>query len=99
MTSKNIRRATAEDVPVLTQIRNDAHAKKVAHLGAWGNGRLVATQIRRQNEACQTQCDETYVALSNAAGMAKLSRIRFVSAAGVKPKSRLNSLLNWDALV
>jgi ribosomal protein S18 acetylase RimI-like enzyme len=31
MTSKNIRRATAEDVPVLTQIRNDAHAKKVVH--------------------------------------------------------------------
>ncbi|MBY8603732.1 MAG: GNAT family N-acetyltransferase [Burkholderia sp.] len=31
MTSKSIRRATADDVPVLTQIRNDAHAKKVAH--------------------------------------------------------------------
>jgi hypothetical protein len=36
MTSKNIRRATAEDVPVLTQVRNDAHAKTVAHLGAYG---------------------------------------------------------------
>jgi ribosomal protein S18 acetylase RimI-like enzyme len=37
MTSKSIRRATAEDVPVLTQIRNDAHAKKVAHGDyAWG---------------------------------------------------------------
>jgi hypothetical protein len=31
--------------------------------------------------------------------MAKRSRIRFVSTAGVKPKSRLNSLLNWDALL
>jgi ribosomal protein S18 acetylase RimI-like enzyme len=37
MTSKNIRRATAEDVTVLTQIRNDAHANKVAHGDyAWG---------------------------------------------------------------
>jgi ribosomal protein S18 acetylase RimI-like enzyme len=36
-TSKSIRRATAEDVSVLTQIRNDAHAKKVAHGDyAWG---------------------------------------------------------------
>jgi 8-oxo-dGTP pyrophosphatase MutT (NUDIX family)/GNAT superfamily N-acetyltransferase len=37
MTSKSIRRATAEDVPVVTQIRNDAHATKVAHFDyAWG---------------------------------------------------------------
>ncbi|MGA7816495.1 N-acetyltransferase family protein [Caballeronia sp.] len=37
MTSKSIRRATVEDVPVLIQIRNDAHAKKVAHGDcAWG---------------------------------------------------------------
>jgi 8-oxo-dGTP pyrophosphatase MutT (NUDIX family)/ribosomal protein S18 acetylase RimI-like enzyme len=37
MALRNIRRATAEDVPVLTQIRNDAHAKKVAHGDyAWG---------------------------------------------------------------
>ncbi|MFK4449040.1 hypothetical protein ABH944_004068 [Caballeronia udeis] len=31
MTARSIRRATADDVPVVTQIRNDAHAKKVAH--------------------------------------------------------------------
>ncbi|HDR9505544.1 N-acetyltransferase [Burkholderia cepacia] len=37
MTSKGVRRATADDVPALTQIRNDAHAKKVAHGDyAWG---------------------------------------------------------------
>jgi ribosomal protein S18 acetylase RimI-like enzyme len=37
MALKSIRRAMAEDVPVLTQIRNDAHAKKVAHGDyAWG---------------------------------------------------------------
>jgi ribosomal protein S18 acetylase RimI-like enzyme len=37
MTSKSIRRATVDDVPVLTQIRNDAHATKVAHGDyAWG---------------------------------------------------------------
>jgi ribosomal protein S18 acetylase RimI-like enzyme len=37
MTSKSIRRATADDVAVLTQIRNDAHAKKVVHGDyAWG---------------------------------------------------------------
>jgi hypothetical protein len=30
MTSKTVRRAKADDVPVLTQIRNDAHARKVA---------------------------------------------------------------------
>jgi 8-oxo-dGTP pyrophosphatase MutT (NUDIX family)/ribosomal protein S18 acetylase RimI-like enzyme len=37
MTSKNIRRATADDVPAVTQIRNDARAKKVAHGDyAWG---------------------------------------------------------------
>ncbi|WP_241011420.1 GNAT family N-acetyltransferase [Burkholderia sp. Ac-20392] len=31
MTSKSIRRATADDIPALTQIRNDAHAKKLTH--------------------------------------------------------------------
>lgn len=37
MTAKSIRRATADDVPVLVQIRNDAHAKKVAYGDyAWG---------------------------------------------------------------
>lgn len=37
MSTKNIRRATLQDVPVLTLIRNDAHAKKVAHGDfAWG---------------------------------------------------------------
>jgi len=37
MTSKSIRRATAQDVKVITQIRNDAHEKKVAHGDyAWG---------------------------------------------------------------
>jgi ribosomal protein S18 acetylase RimI-like enzyme len=37
MALRSIRRATVEDVPVLTQIRNDAHAKKVAHGDyAWG---------------------------------------------------------------
>ena len=37
MTSRSIRRATADDVPVVTQIRNDAHAKKVAYGDyAWG---------------------------------------------------------------
>lgn len=37
MALKSIRRATADDVPVLTQIRNDGQAKKVAHCDyAWG---------------------------------------------------------------
>ncbi|WP_321935837.1 GNAT family N-acetyltransferase [Paraburkholderia sp. J8-2] len=37
MTSKSVRRATADDVPILTQIRNDAHAKKVTYRDyAWG---------------------------------------------------------------
>ncbi|MDE1180463.1 GNAT family N-acetyltransferase [Paraburkholderia sp.] len=37
MISRNIRRATAEDVAVITQIRNDAHAKKVTYGDyAWG---------------------------------------------------------------
>lgn len=37
MTSTRIRRASIEDVPVLTEIRNDAHEKKVAHGDhAWG---------------------------------------------------------------
>jgi GNAT superfamily N-acetyltransferase len=37
MTSKSIRRATADDVPMLAQIRNDAHTKKVAHGDySWG---------------------------------------------------------------
>jgi ribosomal protein S18 acetylase RimI-like enzyme len=31
MTSKGIRRATADDVPALTQIRNDAHTKKLTY--------------------------------------------------------------------
>jgi ribosomal protein S18 acetylase RimI-like enzyme len=35
--SKRIRRATAEDIPVLIQIRNEAHAWKLAHRDyAWG---------------------------------------------------------------
>lgn len=37
MASKSIRRATADDIPVLTQIRHEAHAWKVAHRDyAWG---------------------------------------------------------------
>jgi ribosomal protein S18 acetylase RimI-like enzyme len=37
MTMKNIRRATLDDVPAITQIRNDAHAKKVTYGDhAWG---------------------------------------------------------------
>lgn len=37
MTKRIIRRAGELDVPALTQIRNDAHAKKVAHRDyAWG---------------------------------------------------------------
>jgi len=37
MTSKRIRRATADDVPILTQIRNDAHETKLTHRDyAWG---------------------------------------------------------------
>jgi hypothetical protein len=37
MTKRIIRMAGEGDVPALTQIRNDAHAKKVAHCDyAWG---------------------------------------------------------------
>lgn len=37
MTSPSVRRATIDDVPALVRIRNDAHAKKVAHGDdAWG---------------------------------------------------------------
>jgi ribosomal protein S18 acetylase RimI-like enzyme len=37
MTSRSIRRATMEDVPELTIIRDDAHSKKIAHGDyAWG---------------------------------------------------------------
>jgi ribosomal protein S18 acetylase RimI-like enzyme len=37
MALRNIRRATADDVPAITQIRNDAHARKVANGDhAWG---------------------------------------------------------------
>ncbi|WP_342957965.1 GNAT family N-acetyltransferase [Paraburkholderia sp. JHI869] len=37
MTSRSIRRATADDVQAITLIRNDAHANKVAHDDyAWG---------------------------------------------------------------
>jgi ribosomal protein S18 acetylase RimI-like enzyme len=51
MTSKSVRRATADDVPVLTQIRNDAHAKKVAHRDyAWGKeGDGVSERWMRSN--------------------------------------------------
>ncbi len=37
MSSRSIRKATTDDVPDITQIRNDAHAKKVAQKDdAWG---------------------------------------------------------------
>jgi GNAT superfamily N-acetyltransferase len=37
MTSKSVRRATIDDVAMLTEIRNDAHAKKLANSDyAWG---------------------------------------------------------------
>ncbi|WP_081078513.1 bifunctional GNAT family N-acetyltransferase/NUDIX hydrolase [Burkholderia territorii] len=37
MALKSIRRATAHDVPILKQVRNDAHAKKVSYRDyAWG---------------------------------------------------------------
>ena len=51
MGSKSIRRATAEDVVVLTQIRNEAHAWKVAHRDyAWGQeGDGVSERWMRNN--------------------------------------------------
>jgi ribosomal protein S18 acetylase RimI-like enzyme len=53
MTSKSIRRATGEDVPVLTQIRNDAHAKKLAYGDyVWGKeGDGFSEQWVRNNVA------------------------------------------------
>lgn len=53
MESKSIRRATAEDVSVLTQIRNEAHAWKVAHRDyAWGmEGDGVSEQWTRNTIA------------------------------------------------
>jgi hypothetical protein len=40
MASKSVRRATEEDVTVLTQVRNEAQAWKVAHRDyAWGKER------------------------------------------------------------
>jgi ribosomal protein S18 acetylase RimI-like enzyme len=55
MTSERIRRATADDVQVLTQIRNDAHAKKVANGDyAWGkegdgfSGRWVRNNVAQR---------------------------------------------------
>lgn len=44
------------------------------------------------------QCDETYSEAACAGGIAKVSLMRLTSAKGVNPKSRLNSLLNCDAL-
>jgi len=51
MTSNSIRRATEQDVSVLTQIRNDAHANKVAHHDyAWGKeGNGVSEQWMLNN--------------------------------------------------
>jgi len=56
MTFKTIRRATAEDVPVVAQIRNDAHATKVAHRDyAWGKeGDGFSESWVRNNVAVKT---------------------------------------------
>ncbi|MGF6571217.1 ribosomal protein S18 acetylase RimI-like enzyme [Paraburkholderia sp. GAS333] len=54
MTSRSIRRATADDVPTLTQIRNDAHAKKVAHRDyAWGKEGDGFSEQWVRNHVCQ----------------------------------------------
>jgi ribosomal protein S18 acetylase RimI-like enzyme len=56
MTSKSFRRATADDVPVLTQIRNDAHAKKVAHRDdAWGKEGDGFSERWVGNHVCQKE--------------------------------------------
>lgn len=67
MASKSIRRATADDVPMLTQIRNDAHAKKVAHRDyAWGkegdgfSERWVRNNVS-QKEVYVVELDDTPV--------------------------------------
>jgi ribosomal protein S18 acetylase RimI-like enzyme len=53
MDPKDIRRATADDVPVLTQIRNEARAWKIAHRDyAWGKeGNGVSERWMRDNVA------------------------------------------------
>ncbi|WP_236873504.1 GNAT family N-acetyltransferase [Burkholderia sp. PAMC 26561] len=53
MDLRSIRRATAEDVSVLTQIRNDAHTWKIAHRDyAWGKeGDGVSEQWMRSTVA------------------------------------------------
>jgi ribosomal protein S18 acetylase RimI-like enzyme len=67
MTSKSIRRATAADIPALTQIRNDAHTKKVAHGDyAWGKegDGFSETWVRNnvsQREAHVVELDGTLV--------------------------------------
>jgi ribosomal protein S18 acetylase RimI-like enzyme len=56
MTLKSIRRATADDVPILTQIRNDAHAKKVAHRDyAWGKEGDGFSETWVRNNVCQKE--------------------------------------------
>jgi ribosomal protein S18 acetylase RimI-like enzyme len=56
MTSKSIRRATADDVPILTRIRNDAHAKKVAHRDyAWGKDGDGFSGKWVRNNVCQKE--------------------------------------------
>src|SRR4051812_14201056 len=65
-----------------------AHAVFLAH----------SADVGEDGQLCNAQCDDTYVA-SAKAGSAKLSRMRFASAAGVKPNRRLNSRLNCEGLV
>ncbi len=60
MDSRSIRRATAEDVPVLTLIRNEAHAWKVAHRDyAWGKGGAGVSERWMRNTVARK---EVYVA-------------------------------------
>lgn len=65
MTRKSIRKATLDDVPALTQIRNDAHAKKVAYGDhAWGkegdgfSERWVHNHVA-QKAVYVVECDST----------------------------------------
>ncbi|WP_322013293.1 GNAT family N-acetyltransferase [Paraburkholderia sp. J12] len=67
MTSRNIRRATDQDVPVLVQIRNDGHAKKVEYGDyAWGkegdgfSGQWVRNHVA-QKEVYVVELDGTPV--------------------------------------
>ena len=96
--TQDIRGVTAVILKSLAGLVRDAARGERARPDQVRAPGIGPAKVTRAARGSASQCDDTNTASSNGAGIANCARMRFVSCAGVRPNSRLNSRLNCDAL-